>query len=42
VEHWEAAIGSRFTAPEVLDQNLKAFHRGRDYVSSLAIRQSGN
>jgi len=42
VEHWEAAIRSRFTAPEVLDQNLKAFHRGRDNASSLAIGQSGN
>jgi indolepyruvate ferredoxin oxidoreductase beta subunit len=42
VEHWEAAIGSRFTAPEVLDQNLKAFHQGRDYAASMAIGQSGN
>ncbi len=42
VEHWEAAIRSRFTAPEVLDQNLKAFHRGRVYATSLAIGQSGN
>jgi indolepyruvate ferredoxin oxidoreductase beta subunit len=42
VEHWEAAIRSRFTAPELLDQNLKAFHRGRDYATSVAIRHSGN
>jgi indolepyruvate ferredoxin oxidoreductase beta subunit len=42
IEDWEAAIRGRFTAPEVLDQNLKAFHRGRDYASSLAIGQSGS
>ena len=42
VEHWEAAVRSRFTAPEVLDQNLKAFHRGRECAASMAIRHSGN
>ncbi len=42
VEHWEAAIRSRFTAPEVLDQNLKAFHQGREYATSSAIGRSGN
>jgi indolepyruvate ferredoxin oxidoreductase beta subunit len=41
VEHWEAAIRGRFTAPEVLDQNLKAFHRGRDYALSQRPRQNG-
>jgi indolepyruvate ferredoxin oxidoreductase beta subunit len=42
LEHWEAAIRNRFTTPEVLDQNLKAFHRGREQAASMAIRQSGN
>jgi len=42
IEDWEAAIRSRFTAPEVLDQNLKAFHRGRECAASMAIRHSGN
>jgi indolepyruvate ferredoxin oxidoreductase beta subunit len=32
---WEAAIRCRFTAVEVADQNLKAFHRGREYALSL-------
>jgi indolepyruvate ferredoxin oxidoreductase beta subunit len=42
VAHWEAAIRSRFSAPEVADQNLKAFQRGRECGLSLAIRQSGS
>ena len=42
VEHWEAAIRARFSKAEVADQNLKAFHQGREYALSLAIRQSGN
>jgi len=37
VEHWEAAIGTRFTTREIVDQNLKAFHRGREYALSLNI-----
>lgn len=42
VENWEAAIRGRFSKAEVADQNLKAFHQGREYALSLAIRQSGN
>lgn len=42
IEDWEAAIRSRFTAPEILAENLKAFHRGREHAASLAIGQSGN
>jgi indolepyruvate ferredoxin oxidoreductase beta subunit len=37
VEDWESAIRTRFTAGEVADQNLKAFHRGREYALSLNI-----
>jgi indolepyruvate ferredoxin oxidoreductase beta subunit len=37
VENWEAAIRERFGKPEVADQNLKAFHRGREYAGSSAI-----
>lgn len=33
-ENWEAAIRGRFTTVEVADQNLKAFHRGREYALS--------
>ncbi len=44
VEHWEAAIGTRFTTREIVDQNLKAFHRGREYAlssSSLPFSPEG-
>ncbi len=34
IEDWEAAIRLRFDKPEVVDQNLKAFHRGREYALS--------
>ena len=34
VEDWEAAIRTRFGTAEVADQNLKAFHRGREYALS--------
>jgi indolepyruvate ferredoxin oxidoreductase beta subunit len=37
VENWEVAIRERFGEPEVADQNLKAFHRGREYARSLAV-----
>lgn len=40
VEHWEAAIRARFTRPEVADENLKAFHQGREYALSRATRQA--
>ncbi len=42
VEHWEAAIRARFSKAEVADQNLKAFHQGREYALASAVRQSGN
>jgi indolepyruvate ferredoxin oxidoreductase beta subunit len=42
IEDWETAIRSRFTAPEVLAQNLKAFHRGHECAASMTIRHSGN
>ena len=42
VENWEEAIRGRFSKAEVADQNLKAFHQGREYALSSAIRQSGN
>jgi indolepyruvate ferredoxin oxidoreductase beta subunit len=42
VGHWEEAIRERFSKHEVADQNLKAFHQGREYARSLAIGQSGN
>jgi len=42
VEHWEAAIRGRFNTPEVADQNLKAFQRGRECGLSLTIGQSGS
>jgi len=34
VEDWEAAIRTRFGTAEVADQNLKGFHRGREYALS--------
>jgi indolepyruvate ferredoxin oxidoreductase beta subunit len=34
LEDWEAAIRGRFKG-EVADQNLKAFHQGREYALSL-------
>ncbi len=37
VEDWEAAIRTRFSTGEVADQNLKAFHRGREYALSLNL-----
>ncbi|MBI4573491.1 MAG: indolepyruvate oxidoreductase subunit beta [candidate division NC10 bacterium] len=37
VAHWEAAIRSRFSAPEVADQNLKAFQRGRECALSQKL-----
>jgi indolepyruvate ferredoxin oxidoreductase beta subunit len=39
VENWEGAIRERFSKPEVADQNLKAFHQGREYARSLAIER---
>ena len=42
VEHWESAIRTRFSKAEVADQNLKAFHQGREYALASAVRQSGN
>lgn len=41
VEPWEAAIRARFTRPEVAEENLKAFHQGREYALSPAARQAG-
>ena len=38
VESWEAAIRTRFGKAEVADQNLQAFHQGREYALSLATR----
>jgi indolepyruvate ferredoxin oxidoreductase beta subunit len=40
VEDWETAIRTRFNQGEVANQNLKAFHRGREYALSLGIGQS--
>jgi indolepyruvate ferredoxin oxidoreductase beta subunit len=37
VESWEGAIRERFRKPEVADQNLKAFHQGREYARSLTV-----
>ncbi len=37
IEDWETAIRSRFTAPEVLAQNLKAFHRGHEHALSQQL-----
>lgn len=42
VEHWEAAIRARFSQAEVADQNLRAFHQGREYALASAVRQSGS
>ncbi|MBI2113481.1 MAG: indolepyruvate oxidoreductase subunit beta [candidate division NC10 bacterium] len=43
VEHWEAAIRTRFATREVTDQNLKAFHQGREYAISLNVtRKEGS
>ncbi len=39
VEHWEAAIRARFHQADVADQNLKAFHQGREYALGSAVRQ---
>ena len=39
VEHWEAAIRDRFRQADVADQNLKAFHQGREYALGSAVRQ---
>ncbi len=39
VEHWEAAIRARFGHADVADQNLKAFHQGREYALGSAVRQ---
>ena len=41
LEHWEAAIRARFGTAEVADQNLKAFHQGREYALTSALRPSG-
>jgi indolepyruvate ferredoxin oxidoreductase beta subunit len=38
VEHWEAAIRARFRQADVADQNLKAFHQGREYALGSAVR----
>lgn len=40
MEHWEAAIRARFSVTEVADQNLKAFHRGREYAASQNLGPS--
>ena len=40
LEHWEAAIRGRFGKAEVADQNLKAFHQGREYALASALRKS--
>ncbi len=37
VEDWEAAIRTRFRTAEVAEQNLKAFHRGREYALSRKL-----
>ncbi len=37
VEDWEGAIRTRFSTGEVADQNLKAFHQGREYALSLKL-----
>jgi len=42
VGDWEAAIRLRFTKAEVADQNVRAFHRGRDYAASMALKPLGN
>ena len=39
VEHWEAAIRDRFRQADVADQNLKAFHQGREYALGSTVRQ---
>jgi indolepyruvate ferredoxin oxidoreductase beta subunit len=39
VEHWEAAIRARFSQADIADQNLKAFHQGRDYALESAVRR---
>jgi indolepyruvate ferredoxin oxidoreductase, beta subunit len=41
VEDWEAAIHARFSKAQVAEQNVKAFHQGREYALALAARQSG-
>lgn len=40
VEHWEAAIRARFGTAAIADQNLKAFHQGREYALSLGTTPS--
>ncbi len=42
VEDWEASIRRRFAAVEVADQNLEAFHLGRDYALSRNISSSSD
>ncbi len=37
VEDWEGAIRTRFSTGEVAEQNLKAFHQGREYALSLKL-----
>jgi indolepyruvate ferredoxin oxidoreductase beta subunit len=37
VGDWEAAIRLRFTKVEVAEQNIRAFHRGREYALASAI-----
>jgi Pyruvate/2-oxoacid:ferredoxin oxidoreductase gamma subunit len=41
VEDWETTIRKRFTAQDIADQNLKAFHCGRDYALSLNVTCKG-
>ncbi len=36
LDHWEAAIRRRFSAAEVADMNLRAFHHGWEYARSFA------
>jgi indolepyruvate ferredoxin oxidoreductase beta subunit len=36
VDHWESAIRARFPKAEVAEQNVKAFHQGREYALASA------
>jgi len=42
VEHWETAVRTRFGHAEVADQNMKAFHQGREYALASTAKQTGS
>jgi indolepyruvate ferredoxin oxidoreductase beta subunit len=41
VDHWESAIRARFAKAEVAEQNVKAFHQGREYALASARGSCG-